>query len=299
VEREGFSRALIVVSLCLAAGIHAAPPARYALARVLDESGKPFLAGVTPDDIFLEENGEQRTIISVSPARYPVALLLDTSGFVRDEFFRLREAASHFVLGLHDRDVAVYTFGDRSTRVVPFTRDSRAAAHALDTLFADAGSEVHVLDAFVDAADDIARRAPQVSSIVVVSGGGTDRSRRTADDLLGPLSTSRAIVRMVSRHRTTAAVESRSNLRDRPVQTALGNEVAFRGFAERTQGQFIQIASEAGYRTALDQVLEQIASEWMVEYEAVSRTAASRAIRLGIRVPGATIRGIGLSVAEK
>ena len=240
------------------------------------------------------ENGEPSS--SVAPAGYPVAVLLDTSGFARDDFFRLREAAARFVGSLHDRDVTVYTFGDRSARLTPFTRDTKALARAVETTFATDG-EVHVIDAFIEAANDIGRLTPIVSTIVVVSGGGRDRSRRNPQDLREPLSRSHAIVRVVDRRRPPASTP-RSGGRDQAVQTALGDEDILQEFAERTQGQFIQIAGASGYQAALDQLLEQMASEWIVAYEGLAQPH-SRSMRLGIRMPGATIRGIGLGVLEK
>ena len=270
---------------------------RYALARVLAESGKPLLNAPASDDLVVEEDGERRTVISVAPAAYPVAVLLDTSGFARDDFFRLREAATHFVRSLRDREVAVYTFGDRSARLTPFTRDTKALARAVETTFAADGGEVHVIDAFIEAAEEIGRLTPMVSTIVVVSGGGRDRSRRNLQDLREPLSRSHAIVRVVDRRRPQAST-ARSGGRDQAVQTALGDEDILREFVERTQGQFIQIAGASGYQAALDQALEQMASEWIVAYEGLAQPH-SRSVRLGIRLPGATIRGIGLGVLEK
>ena len=66
-----------------------------------------------------------------------------------------------------------------------------------------------------------------------------------------------------------------------------------RRLSDQTHGQFTPIYSAASYQVALDRLADRLASEIMIEYIVPSRSAATD-IQVGVRVPGARARGLGV-----
>jgi VWFA-related protein len=277
---------------------------RFVLASVVDTQGQPVL-GLTADDFVVEEGGRRCDTLTASPAQYPVAIIVDTTHAARPEFIRISAAVRQFVDRLRGREIALYTFGERATRVADYTRDTAALHKAADGLFARPDAESHVLDAIIDAAKDLRKRELAVGLIVVVSAGGNDQSNRTPREVFEPVMASRSIVRVVEL-RTPRASGRLNNPRfrrtitsDREAEAALGLEELLRGLADRTRGHYTLIYSSSGYSAALDELQRQLAAEVVLEYLAPAVDDAQRALQLGARLPGVTVRGIGLDRAPR
>jgi len=188
--------AAALAAFAIAAVTAAQPANRSVLASVVDATNAP-LGGLAAEDFVVQEGGAACETIAVTPAQYPVAVLVDTSALARREFMQMRTAVRHLVARLSGRDVAIYTFGDRAYRAADFTRDTTKLERVVDQLFALPDGESHVLDAVIEAARDLARREPPVAMIVVVSAGGNDQSNRTPREVFDPVLASRSIVHVV------------------------------------------------------------------------------------------------------
>src|SRR5882757_3799763 len=81
---------------------------RIALAAVTDPRNRP-LVDVAADDFVIQEAGVAREVLSVRPADYPIALLLDTGSESRDDFALLQMAAAHFLARIGQRPIALGT----------------------------------------------------------------------------------------------------------------------------------------------------------------------------------------------
>ena len=96
--------ALVLTCLAALSGATSAtqPPdsqtgaSRIALAAVTDPRNRP-LVDVGADDFVIQEAGVTREVLSVRPADYPIALLLDTGSESRADFPLLQKAAAHFL----------------------------------------------------------------------------------------------------------------------------------------------------------------------------------------------------------
>ena len=77
------------------------------------------------------------------------------------------------------------------------------------------------------------------------------------------------------------------------VGSAGGGLDVVRRLSEQTHGVFTPIYSAASYQVALDRLAERLASEMMVEYIVPPRSAATD-IQVGVRIPGARVRGLGV-----
>src|SRR5262249_30592020 len=118
----GALRLIVPVVLSVTVTITAAPESRFALVSAADKDGGQIF-GLVADDFVVEDGGMRAEVMSVTPASYPVAVIVDTSSFARSDFHQIREAVHQFVGSLSGRDLALYATGMVPKRRVEFTRD--------------------------------------------------------------------------------------------------------------------------------------------------------------------------------
>jgi VWFA-related protein len=137
---------------------------------------------VSPADVALAENGVSRDITSFKADRRPVsaAIIVDT-GAAMGAAYRLNVVDA--VVGLVARlpegaRYAVWTTGDRPTKVVDHTEDRQAAGEALRRVAPQGGNTL--LDAFAEASVDLKKlsREGDRTVVVAVTGMGPELSSR-------------------------------------------------------------------------------------------------------------------------
>jgi hypothetical protein len=69
---------------------------------------------------------------------------------------------------------------------------------------------------------------------------------------------------------------------------------AIRSLAEQTHGEFTAIYSAASYQAALDRLADRLTTEMMIEY-LVPPGSKPIDVRVGVRIPGAHVRGLGVA----
>jgi len=298
-DRRRFAASLLM--LLLSAVPLAQPASRFVLAAATDASGQP-LVGLTADDFIIYEGSTAVDALNATPALYPVAVLVDTTQQARTEFMPMRSAARQFVSRLSGREVALYTFGERSTRVVDFTRDIAKVQRAIDSVFARPEADSHVLDALIEAAKDIKRREVPITLIAVLSAGGNDQSSRTPREVFEAVLSSRSTVQIIELRsprasgRLTNPRGRRTSTSDRSAEAALGLEEILRVLADRTEGGYNLIYAGSGFQSSLDRLQRSLASEVVLEY-ASAASSAPAPLKLGTHMVGVTVRGIGLDRA--
>ena len=148
---------------------------------LLDEKDRE-VTDVSVADVALSENGVSRDIASFKPDTRPlsVAIIVDTSAAVGSAY-RLNVVDA--VLGLVTRlpdgaRYALWTTGDRPTKVLDHTDDREAAANALKRVAPQGGN--YVLDAVSEASADLKKLAREGDRtvVVVVTGTGPEFSYR-------------------------------------------------------------------------------------------------------------------------
>jgi hypothetical protein len=289
---------ILLALLGVGAVARAQPANRSVLASVVDATNAP-LGGLAAEDFVVQEGDAQCETVAVTPAQYPVAVLVDTSQAARREFMQMRTAVRHLVARLSGRDVAIYTFGDRAFRVADFTRDTTKLERVVDQLFALPDGESHVLDAVIEAARDLARREPAVAMIVVVSAGANDQSNRTPREVFDPVLASRSIVHVVEMRSIPASgrldnVRGRRNFTtDRSAEAALGLQELLQALVTRTRGDYDRVFAGSGYDASLDHLRARLGAEMIVEYVSVGGPPSE--LRIGTRLAGATVKAVGLA----
>jgi VWFA-related protein len=138
------------------------------------------VAGLTTDDVAVLENGVARDVVSIEPEERPLTLafIVDTS-LATGSALRLNvvEAAGAFLRGLPEgSSVAIWTTGDRPTKVLDYTSDRVAAQKALQRLFPRGGNTL--LDAVPEAAADLQKKEGERTAVVALTSLGPDLSNR-------------------------------------------------------------------------------------------------------------------------
>jgi len=146
---------------------------------LLDEKDQE-VTDVSADDVALVENGVSRDITSFKPDRRPlsVAVLVDTSAAVGSAYrLNVVEAVVGLITRLPDGSrYALWTTGDRPTKVVDHTDDRGAAGAALRLVAPQGGN--YMLDAFSEASADLKKlsREGDRTAVVAVSFMGPEFS---------------------------------------------------------------------------------------------------------------------------
>jgi len=158
-----------------------APPEelRTLLVTVLDGKGEP-VTGLTPQELAVVENGVAREVTSVELDRRPLtlAILVDTSLPVASQLrLHVIEPTASFVARLPEgSQYALWTTGDRPTKSIDYTDDTSLVRNALQRTAALGGNTI--LDAIVEAGEELQKREGERSAMVVITGQGTEFSNR-------------------------------------------------------------------------------------------------------------------------
>lgn len=254
---------------------------RIALATVSDPRNRPLL-DVGADDFVIQEAGAPREVLSVRPADYPIVLLLDTGADAAADLPLMRQAVAHFIERIGQRPLALGTFGNRPTLLTTFEDDRRTVMARLEEIAADTSAGSMLLQGAALAGQTIRATGPLFSAIVIVSATSVDSSRSTPEEMIAPVVDSGAILHVIANRSGEAAG---GGLRQGP---------ALRALAEQTRGEFTTIYSAASYQAALDRLADRLTTEMMIEY-LVPVGSKPNDVKVGVRVVGARVRGLGVA----
>jgi hypothetical protein len=257
---------------------------RVVLATVADSRNRP-LVDLGPDDFVVREDGAAREVFAVRLADYPIAILIDNGSAGRGDFEWIRGAVARFIARIGgERPVAIGTLGDPPAMLTTF-EDSRAKVlSALDGLAANPSAESLLFQSAANAAQTIQATGTPFSAIVIVSASAIDATRNPAKDLLTPILESGAIVHVVA-----------NRFSNRAIPGAPGKFAdMLRALTDQTHGQYTSIFSAASYQVALDHLADRLSAEMMVEFIEPPGSVSGVDVKMGVRIPGARVRGLGV-----
>ena len=262
-----------------------APPqigaSRVALASVTDPRNRP-LVDVSADDFVIVEGGAAREILSVRPADYPIVILVDSGSEARADFPLIQKAAARFIDRLGPRPIAIATFGGTPAIIAVFEDERQTVLAKLAATTATTSAGSLLLQGAALAGQAIHTTGTLFSAIVILSATSADASRSPADELIAPVVDSSAILHVVANRSGQTAG---SGLRSSP---------ALRALAEQSRGEFTVIYSASSYQAALDRLADRLTSEMLIEY-LVPVGSKPNDVKVGIRVAGARVRGLGVA----
>jgi hypothetical protein len=144
---------------------------RTVIVSVVDSQGAP-VGDLTVKDFVVRENGLAREVTRVAPAPAPshVAVLVDDSQATTGLPPYLRPALTAFVKQLgtmsEPPQVAFWTFGERPTRRVNFSKDLEPVQKEIARLFPVTGAGAYLLEAIGEAVAELRRRNAERPVIV-------------------------------------------------------------------------------------------------------------------------------------
>jgi VWFA-related protein len=165
---------LAVLLLAQASAVAPGTEVRALTATILDKEGQP-IEGLAEQDVAIAENGVIRDITSFRPDTRPlsVAVIVDTSLATRSDYrLNIVESVSGFVARLPEGTrYAIWTTGDRPTKLLDYTEDRTEASAALLRVAPMGGN--YMLDAIVEASEDLKKGAGEGDRTAVVALSGT------------------------------------------------------------------------------------------------------------------------------
>ncbi len=211
-------------------------------------------AGSTPA-FAVTENGVEAEVVSAQPLgedreSAAVLLLIDTSGSMSGEpLANARDAAARFIAAMGVQDVVMVAgFGEKSTVVLPFSRDEAELRSALAGL--EASGETALYDALLVSAKSLGAVPQSHRIIVLLSDGGDTVSRSSLDDAVTALRDAGITVFAVGLESPEASPAPLASIAEgtggRVMATAEPAEVGtiFEGIAAEIQNQYV-----VGYRS--------------------------------------------------
>jgi len=284
----GFGVAAALTLSVVSAGAQQIANARVVLATVTDSTNQAVV-DLGPDDFLIEEQGEEREVLSVYVADYPVVVVLDNSLHSQGDIQTLREAAAGFVRRIGRRQVLLATLSDPPTLVGSFADSQADVLDRISELTINPTTILRPVEAVAMAVEAIrSATATPFLAVVVMSAGATPAPQPESKGLLSSILSSGAIVHVVSRGVRSAAPR------------ASGYRPGFEGdplrvLADQTSGRYTTVFSAVSYSAALDQIAGHMATEMMIEYLVPSDSDAGPEVRVGVRVPGARVHGLGVT----
>jgi hypothetical protein len=270
-----------IVAAVLAAGapVRAGQQAasRLVLASVADARNRP-LADLGPDDFVINENGEQREVISVYDADYPVVVLVDNSAGANGNLAAMREAVASFLNRLNQRFVVLGTLADPPALLTSIGDEQSKVLEQLAKITASTSSVLMPIEAVAAAARMVRDSGSPFAAVVVVSAHRIDSAPAQSTRLLPDIFDNNAIIHVVSR--SPASRFDVDLLRD---------------LADQTRGSFTTVFSAPSYAVALGNVADRLGTELMVEFLVPGAPAIPGEVQVGVRIPGARVRGLRVS----
>jgi hypothetical protein len=275
----------IAASLQTATAI-AAPQAqvtgRILLANVVDASGKTQVDfGV--DDFVIREGSDEREVLDVHIADYPIVMLID-DGPQANDLRPIQSAITRFIGRIGERPVAIGTLS-KPTEFVASLEDSREDVLEHLTNMSGTGSEASTLPAVAHAARALQDTGSPFSAIIVVTGRAIDARVPVEGDLLPTITESGATVHVVESQASQLNITNAAT--DEPVPDLL------RVLADQTHGQYTTIFTSASYGTALDRLADKLSAELMIQY-LVPAGEQGGDVQVGVRRPGSRVVGLGV-----
>lgn len=249
---------------------------RFALALVNDPKGKAIV-DIGQDDFVVQEGNVTREVLDVRVADYPVVLVLDNGTAASADFSAIKAAALRFVERIGQRPLAIVTTAGAPTLIAAFEDEHDSLAEKIEAIDPPRAVDGQPLRALALAARTISATGALFSTIVLATASPIEVGGTAAEEFVAPIVDSRAVVHVVANDRGVAATGQ-----------------TLRGLAQQTHGGYTAIFAAPSYTPALERLVVRLTSELLIEYIV---PVGSHAVdpKIGVRIPGARVRGLGVA----
>jgi hypothetical protein len=274
---KGWCQAVgLSLTLVCGAAAQTTLPSRIVLATVA--AGNRSLVDLDVDDFVVDEGGAARDVFDVHVADYPLVVLVDNATDRTEQARDIRDAAARFVSRIGQRGVAVGTLTSPNL-LVEFEEDRAEVLARIREIEANPTAPLVPLEAIATAIRLIQKTETPFSTVVVVSGRAIDPGETSSPALLAPVLDARFPVHVIA-HRAS--------------EPGAGSADLLREVASLTKGQYTPIYTSASYAIALDRLADRMSTEMMIQF-VVPPGSKGGEIRVGVKIPGARVVGLGVS----
>lgn len=257
-------------------------------ASVRDRQGR-LIAGLTPADFEIRDNGQLRPILSLRSDRespISLAILVDMSGSMRlsGKIAMARQAYASVLSQLRqDQDeVAVFTFDETLHERRAFTGNIASLGQALSEF--DAFGATSLYDATAAAARRLAGRAGSNKAIVVLTDGSDTSSTMTASEVSGLAASIDVPVYVVA----TVPSSEQQLLTSRTARAARDG-ADLRELAAWTGGQFVFASTVGETAVAAASLIADLRHQYLLGIEAADGPAWRR-LDVRVRRPATVVK---------
>ena len=229
---------------------------------VIDTSGR-YVTDLTPDPLYVFEDGAKQDIAYFNRADVPIALslLLDTSASMEDKMATAREAAIGFARRLRPQDLGqLIGFADRVEVLQPITSDQAAIERAIRKTVANGSTALRnaVYIALKELAKVRATTAPDIrrQAIVVFTDGADTSSLVDIDALLDLAKRSETAIYAIGL-RSPAEISAR---------TYADTDYSLRRLAQQTGGRAFFPTRIEDLAGVYGQIADELANQYVVGF---------------------------------
>ena len=245
-------------------------------ASVIDDD-RHFVSGLTREEFRVWEDDVPQTIVDFSLETRPIsmAILIDTSGSMREEIGQVQTAAKSFVQTLRPQDRAmVIDFDENVYLLQDLTSDQAKLRHAIEGTDAEGGTALYdaIYASYRKLRGTEGRRA-----IVLLSDGADTNSRFSYDKVLEWTRTHDAVIYSIGLGATVLDVGIRSSLKQ------LADETGGRSYFPNSASELAEV---------YQQIAEDLRSQYFLAYAPTNRASDGtwRRIRLETTAKGAKVK---------
>jgi VWFA-related protein len=257
---------------------------REVVISVLDAQKKP-VTDLAAADLLVREDGVAREVLRVRQATAPltIALLVDDSAAATSAVSDIRNGLQAFFDALTGKhQIALISFGERSTLMVDYTADKERLKKGALRVFARPGSGAYFMDALVDAARGLQKREPERPVIVSIMTEGVEFSNQTHPVVLRHLFESGATL-----HALVLSGEVRTN----PAQEEIRNRnIVLDEGTRGTGGRRDQLLSSIALTPTLRELASELEHQWIVTYSRPDSLLQPERLQVEAKRPGITVR---------
>lgn len=174
---------------------------------------------------------------------------------------------------------------DPARMLAVFDDERETVLKKLDAVVANPSPESRAIDAIATAARALRSAGAPFSAIVVLSAKPILSAANAGSAPVASIVDSGAIVHVVVNRSAAGGGPAAFTPRDGDV---------LRLVTDQTHGQFTPIFAAASYQVALDHLADRMAAEMLIQYVVPPGAVATTDVKLGVRLPGARVRGLGV-----
>jgi len=261
------------------------------LAVTVTDDKNRAVAGLQPDEVVVLENGVARHVSRLEAETRPLtaAVIVDSSEPI-GSLYRVNvvEAVAAFIRRLPQGSrYALWTTGDRPTKIVDFTDDAGRALPALKRTYPRGGNTL--FDAIVEATDELKKREGERTAVVIVSGNGLGFSNHDKRDVVERALKGAPVVMAVNFQEGVNAGDPALGESDDMGRVSRADyDFVLGSLASRSGGLLERPLSAMGVDKALDKVAAALAGQYRITYGTLpdlkDRKVEVKVARPGVKV---------------